>query len=90
MVGLGVLHTCGTTHSHKAPTLTGYQMSFLQRQLSTFLMLRPSDTVSHVVMTPNHKIMSLLSHNYNVAPVINCNVNIWREIGFRKGLQPKG
>jgi hypothetical protein len=28
-------------------------------------------------VTFNHKIISLLLHNYNFATVMNCNVNIW-------------
>ena len=40
------------------------------------LMLRPFSTVPRVVVTPNHKIILLLLHNYNFATVINHNVNI--------------
>jgi hypothetical protein len=35
------------------------------------------DTVPHVVLTPSHRISSLLLHNCNVAAVMNCNVNTW-------------
>ena len=61
------------------------QVSSLIRQLSfhslaqwslTFTMLWPFNTV-HGVMTPNHKIISLLLHNCNFVTVINHNVNIW-------------
>ena len=40
-------------------------------------MLWSFNTVLHVVMTPNHKIILLLFHNYNFATVMICNVNIW-------------
>lgn len=48
----------------------------LEQRSSTFLTLRPFNTVPHVVMTPNHKIISLLLHSTNFATVMNCNVNI--------------
>ena len=31
------------------------------------------------VVTPNHKIVLLLLHNYNFATVMNCNMSIWYE-----------
>ena len=40
-------------------------------------MLRPFNTVPHVVVTPNDKIIPLLLHNCNFATNINHNVNIW-------------
>ena len=40
-------------------------------------MLRPFNRVSHVVVTPNYKIILWLLHNCNVVTVINHNVNIW-------------
>jgi hypothetical protein len=43
----------------------------------TFLTLRAFNTVPHVVVTPSHKIMSLLLHNYSFATVINHYVNAW-------------
>jgi hypothetical protein len=48
----------------------------LEQWLSTFLMLGPFNTVPHVVVTPKHKMISILLHNYNFATVINYNVNI--------------
>jgi hypothetical protein len=41
-----------------------------------FPMLRLFNTVPQVVVTPNHKIISLLPHNCNFAAVVNRNVNI--------------
>lgn len=41
-----------------------------------FLMLHPFSTVSHIVVTPNHKVISSLPHNCNLTTIINCNVNI--------------
>jgi hypothetical protein len=40
---------------------------------STFLMLRPFNTVPPVVVTPTHKITSLLLYNYNFATVTVIN-----------------
>lgn len=42
---------------------------------STFLMLRPFNTVLRVMMPPDHKIISFLLHQF--AAVVNCNVNAW-------------
>lgn len=49
----------------------------LEQGFSTFLMLQPSNTVSHVVVTTDYKFISLLLHNCNFASVMNHNVNIW-------------
>lgn len=38
-------------------------------------MPQPYNIVPHVVVTFNHKIISLLFHNWNFATVINSNVN---------------
>lgn len=55
-------------------------------EVLTFLMLQPSNTVPHVVVThpPNHELISLLLCNCNFATVANHfatvanhNVNIW-------------
>ena len=45
--------------------------------LSTFLMLRPFNTVPHVVVTSNHKIILLLLHNYSLVTAMNHNANIF-------------
>lgn len=42
-----------------------------------FLILRPANTVPHVVVTPNHKTISLLLHSCNFTTVVNHNVNTW-------------
>ena len=42
-----------------------------------FLMLWLFNRAPHVVVTPNHKIISLLLHNCSFATVMNHNVNIW-------------
>lgn len=49
----------------------------LDTGFSAFLILRPFNTVPHVVVTANRKIISLLLYNCNFASVLNCNVNIW-------------
>jgi hypothetical protein len=41
-------------------------------------MLQPFNAVPHVVVTPNHNIISLLLHNCDFATFINCNVLICR------------
>jgi hypothetical protein len=46
-------------------------------RFSALLMLQPFNTGPHVVLTPHHKIISLLLHNWNFATVLNHNVNIW-------------
>ena len=40
-------------------------------------MLQPFNTTPRVVVTPNHKIISLLHHNCNFATVMNHIANIW-------------
>jgi hypothetical protein len=40
-------------------------------------MTQPLNTVPHVVITPNHKVISLLLYNCNFATLVNCNINIW-------------
>lgn len=47
----------------------------LELWFSAFLMLWPFNTVPQVVLTPNHKVISLLLHNCNFATVVNRNVN---------------
>ena len=48
----------------------------LAQVLNPSLTLRPFNIVLHVVVTSNHKIISLLLPNYNFAAVVNHNVNI--------------
>lgn len=62
-------------------------------EVLSLLTLQPCDTVPHIVVTPNHKIISLLLHNYNLAIDMDCNVNI-RSAGYlvcdpcEGGIQP--
>ena len=49
---------------------------FLNQWFSTFLLLQLFNTVPHVVVTLNHKIVSLPLHSCNFATVMSCNVNI--------------
>lgn len=44
---------------------------------SPFLKLLPFNTLSHVVLTPDHKMISLLLQDYSFATVMKCNVNVW-------------
>ena len=49
--------------------------------------LRHFNTIPHVVVTsPTIKPFSLLLHNYNFATVMKCNINVFRDRGFLKGL----
>lgn len=45
--------------------------------VSTCRVLWPFNTVTHVVVIPNHKLLLLLSHNYNFATFVNQNANIY-------------
>jgi len=49
----------------------------LVQWLSTFVVLRPYNTVPHVSVTPHHKIIALLLHNCNFVTVTSCNVPVW-------------
>lgn len=42
----------------------------------TFLQLRSLNAVSHVVVTPNHKVIQLLYHNCNLINVMNHNAKL--------------
>lgn len=44
----------------------------------TFLQLRSFNAVSHVVVTPNHKVIQLLHHNCNLINVMNHNAKLVR------------
>lgn len=57
-------------------TLTniGDHTASLEKWVSDSLALGPFNT-THVVMTPNQKIISLLLDKYNFATGRNCNVN---------------
>ena len=59
------------TQGQSPTTLFAFEQWF-----STFLMLQPFNMVPHVVVTPTHKIILLLLHNYSFATVVNCNLNI--------------
>ena len=55
-----------------------WEIHWTEQWFSAFLMPWPfNNTVPHVVVTSNHKIILLLLHNCNFATVINHNVNIW-------------
>ena len=46
----------------------------LKHWFSSSLMLRPLNTVPHVVVIPRHKIILLLLHSCNFATLVNCNI----------------
>lgn len=48
----------------------------LGQWVSAFQMLSAFKTVAHVVMTPSHKIILLLSHNCDFATIMNHNADI--------------
>lgn len=49
----------------------------LEQCLSTFLRLRLSNAVPHVVLSNNHKVIFLLLPNFNVATVMGYDANVW-------------
>ena len=51
-------------------------MDILDHWLSTLPVQSYLNTVAHAVVTPNHKIISLLLHSCNFAAVMNQNVDI--------------
>jgi len=60
----------GVKHEHRSTSLaeTGIEIHLLEQWSSTFLMLRPFNTVPYVVVTcapPTIKLFLLLLHNYN-------------------------
>lgn len=65
----GVCLQCAWPPLSAAKGVGGYADALAQ-QFSTFLMLLPFNTVAHAVVTPSHKIISLLLHN-----CMNHNVN---------------
>jgi hypothetical protein len=58
------------------PKTLAKSLVLLVQWFSISLMLRPFNTVLHVVVTLSHKIIVLLLHNSNFATVMNQNVNI--------------
>jgi hypothetical protein len=48
-----------------------------EQRSSVFLVLLSHSAVPHVVKIPNHKIILLQLPNFNVATVMNHNVNVW-------------
>ena len=48
-------------------------MYTLQQEFVAFLMLCPFNADPHVVVTPNHKIISLLLHSYSFTTIMNHN-----------------
>lgn len=46
-------------------------------RFSIFLVLRHFNTISHIVLTTNNKIILLLLHNRNVVILMNTNTKIW-------------
>ena len=61
-----------------APTEMITHSEPLGESLPPFLTLRPFSAVPHVVVTPRHKINSLLLHNCSFATIVNRNVSIRR------------
>ena len=63
-------------HSFNSPVAEEGSMTHsvsLEQWFTTFLTLRPLNTVPHVVVAPNHKLVYLLLH---FATVMNHNLNI--------------
>lgn len=51
-------------------------------------MLQPFNTLLHVVMTPNHEIISMQLHDCNSVTIMNRNM--FKDRGSPKGSQPTG
>lgn len=50
-------------------------MTILYFLLVLSLPYAPFNGTPHVVVIPNHKVILLLPHNYDLAPIMNFNVN---------------
>lgn len=75
-----LLRSKGVSCSYKqawiVPAKEGWEKAIEQR-FSTFRMLWSFNTVSHVVMTPNHKCTSLIHCNFIFDTAMSCSVNNW-------------
>lgn len=60
----------------------------LDQWFSSFLMLRPFNTVPHVMVTPTIRLFPLLLHNWKIAILIICKVNILKRQGCQRGHGP--
>lgn len=56
---------------------SNYCISPVRATVLNLLMLWLFNTVPHVVVTLNHKIILLLLQNYNIATIMNCDAHIW-------------
>ena len=59
--------------------VSNYHLPFIDtlgRWFSPYLMLRPFNTVPHVMVTPNHTVIPLFPFNCNSATVMNCDIYI--------------
>lgn len=54
----------------------GYIVPNVVQWFSTFLKPLPFNTFLYAMVTPKHKLISLLLQNYNFTTAINCNINI--------------
>ena len=61
----------------KQPLRPPLENEHLVQRFPTFSMLQPSNTLPHVVVTPDHKKISLPLYNCEFAAVMNRNINIW-------------
>lgn len=69
---------------HEAWHIMGQEMCFNWQSVCLFTQRtdpqlpqsQPSNSAPHVVVTPNHKVMLLPLHNWNLATVVNRDVNI--------------
>ncbi|EDL77014.1 rCG25479 [Rattus norvegicus] len=59
-------------------------MDSIKQSFSTFLMISPFNTIPHVVVTPRHKLFSLLLQSCNFVTLFSCDVNIFGDRGLRK------
>lgn len=63
-----------TLNKTPKPRLVGF---LLEQYFSTFQILRPFNSVPHVMVSPTIKLFWLLPHNSNFPSIMNCNVTVW-------------
>lgn len=78
--------------SREEGTVGGEYIHPLDQHFSAFFMLLwPFNTVPHVVVTPNHKTISLIFHNCNFATVVGlCFLAVLGDPRERVIRPPKG
>ena len=71
-------------HPHMKDFIVSLSLT-LKQWFSAFPMLRPFNTVPHVVVTPNHKIIFIVISYCIFATVLNHSANTFGDRGLPKG-----